>query len=403
MVTNVPRPAFGPRGFVAPSEEDILEGVLEDFQLAFGGGLNPALETPQGQLATTEAAIIGNTDDTFCFFTNQVDPAFSQGRMQDAIGRIYFIARIPALPTTVQAQCIGLPGVVIPKGSLARAADGNIYISQDSGTIDSTGSVLIFFYCQTAGPIACPTDTLNQIYRAIPGWDTINNPTDGVVGVNVESRAAFEARRAASVAVNAIGSLPSVLGAVLAVPGILDAYVTENVLSTSLGIGAVTLAPHSLYVAAEGGSDQDVAHAIWTKKSPGCDYNGNTTVVVQDTRSGYSVPYPSYNVKFTRPTPLAIHFRVTITNSAQVPSNATALIQSAIQSAFNGEDGGSRARIGATIYSTRYYAPVSQLGSWALIVSITVGTAPAPTASTVSVEINQIPTLNVNDIEVTLI
>ena len=37
-MTSVPPPTFGPKGFIAPSEADILAGVQADINAAFGGG-----------------------------------------------------------------------------------------------------------------------------------------------------------------------------------------------------------------------------------------------------------------------------------------------------------------------------------------------------------------------------
>lgn len=381
--SNVPSVTFGPNGFISPPESAILSGVLADYNTAFGGNLNLSLSTPQGQLASSTTAIVGNANDTFQFYTTQVDPAFATGRMQDAIARIYFLERNPSQPTVAQAVCSGLVGVNIPVGALAIAADGNIYTCIQAGTITISGSVTLQFSCNTVGPIACPAGSLNQIYQSIPGWDSIDNPGDGVVGTNVESRAAFEARRAASVAQNSVGSLPSIRGAVLSVPGVLDAYVTENDSASSQTIGGVSLAPNSIYVAVDGGNSDDVARAIWSKKAPGCAYNGNTTVIVQDTNSGYQPPLPSYSVSFEIPDPLAILYAVKIANSPQVPADAVTQIQNAIMSAFSGADGGARATIGATIYASRYYAPVANLGSWAQIISIKVGSDNSPAAKVV--------------------
>ncbi len=74
--------------------------------------------------------------------------------------------------------------------------------------------------------------------------------------------------RAASVALNSRGSLPSVLGAVLAVPNVIDAYVTENTQNTAQTIGGVSLAANSLYVCTSGGASADIARAIWSRKAP---------------------------------------------------------------------------------------------------------------------------------------
>ncbi|HEX2753711.1 MAG TPA: baseplate J/gp47 family protein [Alphaproteobacteria bacterium] len=371
--TSVPQPTFGPAGFIVPATTDVLNGVIQDINGAFGGNLNPALDTPQGQLASSEAAVIDDVNQAFLYLTQQFDPAYSSGRYQDGIGRIYFIERNPAQPTVVQAVCTGLAGVVIPAGSIALAADGNQYISTQDGTIPVGGSITLSFECAVVGPIACPAGSLNQVYRSIPGWDSINNIADGVMGNNVESRAAFEARRSASVAVNSIGSLPSVLGAVLTVPNVIDAYVTENNTNSIQTIGGVSLYANSLYVAVVGGQSDQVARAIWTRKAPGCAYTGNTTVTVLDTSPQYSPPYPAYSVVFQIPNPLPILFSVNIANSSLVPADAATQIQNAIVSAFSGGDGRSRAKIGALLFASRFYSAVQVLGPWAQIVSLKVG------------------------------
>ena len=383
-MTNVPQPTFGANGFIIPEESAILTGVQADQAAAFaisGYVLNPALSTAQGQLATSEAAIIAEADATFLYYTTQTDPAYAEGRMQDAIGRIYFLERNPAQPTVVQALCSGAVGVIIPTGALAVAGDGNIYTCTGGGVIGIAGTVTLPFACNVTGPIACPSGALSTIYQAIPGWDSITNSADGVLGNNVEGRAAFEARRQASVAGNGAGSLPSIRGAVLAVPGVLDAYVTENSTGSTVTVGDYTLAAHSLYVAVAGGAPAAVAQAIWSKKAPGCAYNGNTSVVMYDTNSGYTEPYPSYTVLYETPADLQVLFAISIANTSQVPSNAAALIQNAILSAFSGGDGGARAAIAGTLYATRYIPPLTALGAWAQVVSIQIGSLNTPSAT----------------------
>lgn len=381
MPTNVPGPSFTANGFVAPSESTILAGVNADINSAFGGNLNMAGSTPQGQLAASTASIVGNVYDLFCNMAQNFDPAYASGLAQDALGRIYFIERLPALPTTVVCTCIGLAGTVIPAGALAIAQDGNHYISTGSATIGSNGMVSVTFQCTVTGTIACPTGTLNQIYQAVSGWDSVSNPSAGVLGQNVESRYAFEARRQLSVALNARGSLQAIQGAVLNVPGVLDCYTTENPTSGSVTVFGTVLAPYSLYVAVVGGSTTAVAQAIWSKKAPGCAYNGNTTVVVQDTNSGYNIPLPSYNVTYEVPTPISVYFSVTVVNTAAVPSNALSLIQSALLNAFTGGDGGPRARIGNKLIANRYVAPIVALGSWAQVLNIGLGSINTPGAT----------------------
>lgn len=381
-MTNVPQPTFGPNGFIAPLESDILAGVLADLDAAFGGNLNLAQTTPQGQLAVSMAAVLGYGNDLFLAITNGVDPAFAAGRMQDAIARIYFLERKPALPTTVQAVCSGLTGTLIFSGATAITTDGHIYECKQTSTIPAGGSVTLPFACVETGPIPCPAGSLNGIYQTIPGWDSVTNPTEGIYGQDAESRADFEERRAQSVAVNAAGTLPAIRGSVSSVAGVLDAYVTENNTGAPATIGGVSIAAHSLFVCVSGGAPADVAKAIWRKKTPGCGYTGNTTVTVVDDNSGYSVPYPSYPVTFQTAASLQIIFAVTIASSALIPADAEAQVAAAIIAAFTGSDGGQRAKIGATIFASRFYGAVSSLGTWGqAIVAINVGSPNSAAAS----------------------
>lgn len=389
-MTNVPMPVFGDAGFTSPEELAIYNGVMADFVAIFGGMMNTGMSTPQGQLATAFAAVIGSFNDLFVDFTNQVDPAYASGRMQDAIARIYFLSRRGATPTVVTATCSGATGVVINVGALAKATDGTIYSALTSATIPGTGSVDVQFAALINGPIACPAGSLNQIYRTIPGWDSVTNATDGLPGRDEEGTADLEARRALSVAANATGILPAVRGSVLSVSGIVDAYVTENVTGSTVVVGSQSIVAHSLFVCVEGGTDDDVAYAIWSKKNPGCNYSGATSVVVEDTNSGYVTP-PTYTVKFQRAAALAIDIDVEIATAVDVPSDAVAQIEGAIQTLFP-----SLAKIGQTLYASSFVCAIGALGAWARIVSVEVNGGASQ-----AVGINQFPALGT--VSVTLV
>ena len=362
---------------IAPNAPDVLAGVQADINAAFGRTLSYNLNTPQGQLATSEAAVIVDTNSIFVYYTNQVDPAYATGRMQDAIARIYFIERLPAEPTILQLELSGNIGVVVPEGAVVIDAAGNLYQADSTNTFPSSGLMTVAFSAIVPGPTAVPDEV--SIYQSVPGWDSATVVT-GTVGQNTETRSQFETRRRQSVAHNSVGQLDSILGAVLSVDGVIDAYVTENDEPTTQIIGGASLSANSLWVAVVGGTDQDVAEAIWSKKSPGCSYNGNTSVQVVDDSVGYSPPFPTYTVLFERPAALPVLFAVVLTDSPQVPANAETLIRDAILAAFNGEDGGSRARIGSTIYSSRFVAPVLALGTWVQLQSLLLGSPNAPGA-----------------------
>lgn len=402
--TAVPDVEFTLTGLVLPAEADILAGVQSDQQTAFGGGLSPALETPQGQLASSLTAIIADKNDLFAQYVSNVDPDVADGRMQDAIARIYFIDRLPATSTTVDVLCTGLAGVVIPAGARILDSASNIFVALDGGVIGSGGNVTLSFAAQQTGPIVVGVNQITSIYQAIPGWDSVANAAAGVTGSNIEGRADFEYRRRQSVALNARASLPSIYATVFDVADVTDVYAAENVTSSTLALpgGTIVMVPHSIYIAVVGGAGADVAQAIWSKKSLGADYNGNTSVTVTDP-SGYSPPLPSYTVKFQRPTAQPILFAVQLANTSGLPSNIVALTQQAIIAAFNGQDGGARVRIGSTVYASRFYAPVSNiLPGYVEILSLLLGIS-SPTLSALSLDPAYVPTITAGNITVTLV
>ncbi|MCP9318899.1 baseplate J/gp47 family protein [Acetobacter persici] len=399
--TSVPAPVLDATGFIMPEEADMLTGVLADINAAFGNTLTTDLSTPQGQLAMSLTAILGDAYDQFLALANGVDPARAEGRMQDAIGRIYFMSRLPATPTTVTCVCTGAAGTVIPQGSLITDQSGNSYTANTTLTLDGTGTAQGLFTCTSAGEVVCPAGSV-RISQSVAGWSGVNNPVAGVTGRAVESRTEFEARRKTSVAANAIGPLDAISAAVQAVSGVTDAYVTDNSTAASVTVNGVTLAPHSLYVCVNGGADAEIALAILRKKPPGCACNGTTTVTVTDPASTYGTP-PSYTVSFQRPVATPVYVTVRLVASAAVPSTGTSDIQAAVQSVFLGDDGGTRARIASTLYASRFYAAVSALGGWAQITEITLGTSANPTGLSVQMQANQIPTLDSTTISVEFI
>jgi hypothetical protein len=307
--------------------------------------------------------------------------------MQDAIGRIYFLSRDPAEPTTLQVSCLGGSSVVIPQNSLIQDAAGNVYGATAAITLPSGGgSTVGQFACLVPGPVAVPPSDGVTIYTSIPGWDSVT-VVSGTQGVDVESRQAFEQRREDSVAGNSFGAAGSIVGAVASVPGVTDYYAYDNSNSSPQTISGVTIAANSIYVCVAGGTEAAVAQAIWSKKAPGCAYAGNTTVTVYDDNPLYASPIP-YTVSYQIPTALQLLFSVTLVNGPQVPSNAAAQVQAALIAAVTQGTissssqfvPGLRARIASQVYANLYIQAINALGSWAQVASITVGSANTPGA-----------------------
>lgn len=398
MTTNVPQIEFTLDGLVVPTEAEILAGVQLDNNAAFGGNLNPALETPQGQMASSLAAIIADKDAQIAFIVNQIDPTHAEGRFQDAIGKIYFLTRKPATRTRVLGNCLGLDGTFIPVGATAKnSSTGEIYTCTIGGTI-TAGFVICTFENNNYGPNACPSNALNTIYQQISGWEEITNLAPGDVGSFVEGRAEFEARRRDSVALNAVGYSQAIKASALNVAGVDSVLVKDNPTASPVTFRGVTIAAYSVYAAVAGGVTADVAYALWRKKAGGIPWAaGNTTVTVYDT--DYPIPYPDYSVTFTRPDTPDIYFKVNITTNSMLPTNINDLIKQAIYNVFHGlDEAGVPVQIGYSIFASKFYGEISKTSPFVNIVSVFVGKTASPVTTSVSIDADEYPQLDLANI-----
>lgn len=404
--TAVPDVTITENGLSVPDVADILSGRLTDMTTALGGGASQSLSSPQGQIAQSDTEIIAQEYDKLLCLFNQVNPDYATGRFQDGIGRIYFMDRISAQGTVVTATCTGKVDAGLPAGSTAIDDNGYIYQSIDNATFPASGSIDVQFVNITTGPIPCAAGALTQIYRAVPGWDAITNANPGVVGVDVESRIAFETRRQQSVARNSRNQDASVLSALLATSGVLDAYVWSNRTAATVNKGTTNypVLAHSIFISVYGGADADVAQAIFSTYNPGANLNGTTHYTVYD-NVNYMPPYPSYDMQWLKALPTRVYFTVQIDSSLNPPSDITQQVKSMIISVFNGEyDGIGKARIGSTINAGKYYAPVISISPETVgILLLQVSLNGSTYLPAVTMGIDQVPTIQASDITVTLV
>lgn len=402
-MTNVPKLQLTKTGVSVPLESEVLAGVLADINQAFGGGLNTtSLETPQGQLASSQAAVVADKNNQLAELANQFDPKYADGIWQDALARIYFLTRKPATASVAECELIGLVGVVIPAGFFVQDTNGVLWSLQTEVTIPVGGKVTGTFACTESGAIAAPAGSINSVYRALTGLDRVNNLQDATIGSEQESRADFERRRAQSVAVNAHGTPAAVYGEVANLAGVSDLYVIDNVLKTVVTLGATNYSvdPSSIYVAVVGGDNTQIADAIWRKTGNGCSYNGNTTVKLYD--NNYSNPKPEYTIKFMRPAALPVYFEVQVENDGNVPANIETLVRGAIKSAFAaGSD--IRPRIGAHMHAIKFAPKIDAVIGDAHLLSVAIGKSASALGVSLGIGIDQYPTIADANIKITLV
>lgn len=350
---SIPSVTITDQGLVVPSLEDTLAGLWEMFQTAFGQDLNTSLNTPQGQLITSLAAMITDERNQWVQFTNQIDPRYAQGIWQDAIGYIYFMSRNQATKSTAQLNANGLAGTVIPSGMRFSDVNGIFWQTTSSTVIGASGFATILVECELAGKIEAAANTITSITVALSGLDSVTNPVAAIAGVDKESRINFEDRRKQSVAANAKLTDASVRGSIAALKDVIDVYTISNNTSEEITHGSTDykIPKNSILLAVVGGNDQQIAKELLIKAGSGCGFSGNTTITVQDTDT-YPQNPPSYSVSFLRPTYTTLYWKIVVQNKFLVSFQEEKAMKDAIIDAL--KSGNTRARIAQIIRSPLY-------------------------------------------------
>ena len=394
-------------GFSVSEVEDLREEVAQDWIDAMKENgkpdLNTDAETPQGQLIDSQVASIHQKDSELAFLAQQFNPKTASGIWQDALAKIYFITRKPAISSSAICTLTGLQNTVIPQGAQIKSTyDQTLWTLTEDVTIGADGTAQATFTCDTEGPVQAAENTLTQIISTVPNWSTVTNQTAATVGSYEESQAAFEARRYQSVALNSRGTDASVYARVAQVDNVIATYVTSNRTNLSKVVDGYTLKPHSIYVAVIGGTDEDIAKAIYNSLSAGCDYNGNTSVDVTDTNTG-----AVEEVTFMRPADYNVYVKVNIINDSSLPDGYENLIKQAVYDNFYGDD--SEVTIGDEallrvimnddVYASRFLPSILNAGIASLL-SVQLSTDGSTWKDYIHIPINASPRLTKENITI---
>jgi uncharacterized phage protein gp47/JayE len=321
-------------GTVVPDTGDILAQVQNEWLNAFGQDLILTANTPQGIMITAETlarvAIIKNN----ALLANQINPNLAGGVFQDAICALTGLKRDAQTYSQTPVNVAGVAGTVIPQGStLQNTVTGELFESTADVTLASDGTGSVLFQAVNPGPVTALANTLTQIVSGPLGWETATNPNDATLGALSQSDLSLRTQRVNTLALQANGMDEAITSQLFNTPGVTSVAYRSNVKSIVQVIDGLSLNPHSMYACVDGGTDLDVATAIFNKKGGGCDYNNGfgTPVSVNITGSSGQI----YTVLFDRPiyVPILVKVTVSVGNSIQDPTTA---IQNAILSYANG-------------------------------------------------------------------
>lgn len=394
-------------GFIPVSAEISLEQTQQIFKNTFGIGVNLNPTSINGvfiqELANLNIAV---NDVQALLYGGLYNPDIASGVFLDSICALMNITRIAAIPSFATCQVTGLIGTVIPVGSQILNTNGYIFQLVDAPiTITGNPSIDIgkFEAVEVGLPISVPANSLNRIVLQIPGWDTVNNPSDGVVGGPKQTDTSLRYTRRLALAKNSTNTLQAIIAACqeqLIPDTITDFIVLQNNTNATDTINGVSVPAYSIYLSVvQVGADNNISEVLYQKKPPGVPMAGSYTPPLYYDPIN---PWVSFQAKWQKAVVEQVVIAVAVTD-VNYPIGTAARIKLAILNAFNN---GTAANApitmrSGTIYANQFISVITELGV-TTVTSITITTVSAGTpGATLTLTAAQAPALQLANITVT--
>ena len=382
-------------GFLGKIFSQCLQELTDIFASVFGTGilngsgqLDPT--QPLGQLANIFAEREAQLWQFMQGLYYSQYPDSAEGVSLDNVLAIAIIPRKPATFSTIPGVVLtGTPGTNIYAATFQAAVVGNpasIFIPVADSVIGGGGTVAVDFIAQTAGAVSAPENQLTVIDTLVAGLTSMTNPNAAVVGDDIETDGAYLLRSYTEKQQANAGPVNAIISFLMKVQNVTGVTVVQNTtMATVNGVPA-----KAVNCIVQGGTDQDVANAIFAAVGAGIEAYGGTVMSVLDSQ-GFT-----HSIGFDRPSAVDIYVDIEIT---QIPGQTIteAAVQDAVMVYGNSLAQGQNVIVIPGIVSSMVALPASDI-------VIKVGIAPTPTLSNnIAIALNQYAVFDPARITVTIL
>ena len=373
-------------GIVVADTADIKETIQTEYQDALGADLSLEDSTPQGRLIDMETDARVSVIENNVRIANSINFNLASGIMLDAWGSNFGLFRGSASSSSVTATLTGVAGTVISAGSQASTSTGDVFYLENQVTIPASGTITTTFLSLEKGAIPCAVNSLTKIIDGTLGWETINNTSPAELGTVRESDEDYKQKFYDAGLFTGMSLVEDYNNAIMSVANVQSTYVKDNGENDPLEIKdsnnqtIFEIAPHSIYICVDGGNNDDIANAIFKRKSGGCGWSAiagqSVTVDVVDETYG-----DTYAVTFNRPIETQIYATIVVNTGDSTSADIQTSIKNAVFDYINS------LKIGADLLVLSLASAINTAVSGANLVSLTIGKS-AGVQSTSNIEIN---------------
>lgn len=315
------------KGISIKSFNEIAQELREDWVSAFGGEtIDLSSSSPDGLEIDLKAKEIRSVSELVQAVSSKLTLEGSSGVWVDIFMSYKGLTRLGSSYSYVYLLFSGSNGTVIPAGTLVNNLFNDQFSTDSEITIGIEGTAFVRATSLSIGPkdVSQGTWSLNQ---SISGISSVIVENDGVIGRFEETDAEFKAR-AKNTVHDGLATLPTIKSYIENnVHGITSVSVVENETSSTDINGRP---PHSIEVMVLGGSDEEIARAIFMSKPAGIKaygthIEGDGYLVFDSNGGAHYVNWSILNTAY-----LWINVAITHYEEEILPDNYSELIKQAI-------------------------------------------------------------------------
>jgi uncharacterized phage protein gp47/JayE len=380
-----------PTGFVPKPLTDIKAEMEADLKANISKGVNLETVSPTGQIVGTIAGQIAKVWEMGegVYHAGQID---SSGYSLKAVAALTGTLADAGEPSTVAVLLNLDAGATVAADSRIQVEDRPDAVFRILADVTNSGistdDIPAEAYSDEYGPIVANAGTLNVILDAAAGWNAVTNPEDATLGKLEDSDAELRIRREQELALGGDTTVGAIRAAISPLDGVTSVQVIENDTDATVD----TVPPHSIEVIVLGGTVAEIAAAILAEKPAGTGTSGNTTEIVPNEQGNLKT------IKFTAPTVIDVWVQVTITGGSYLTYVGDDNVKAALIAYQDGKPPGTdviAGRLAAVVYGLGGVADAPEA-----VVTVTVGVAPSPVGSSVSINPRQWADLDTSRINV---
>lgn len=295
---------------------DVKQYYINGAKSIFGNDIYVDDDSMDGQLISIFAKGQYDTMKSIEYAFNNVTPQTAMGVVLSRLLLLSGLSRKKSGYSTAYCKLTGNPFTIIHSGVVADVA-GNKWDLPTTVNLGENGVVYVTVTAQEKGDITALANTITQIVTPQYGWRTVTNDYPANPSQPVETDAEARYRQRKTVALPSQGLVEGTQSAILNIDGVTDCIVKENDTNINKTIENFTLPPNSITCIVKGGSEADIADAIFYHKNQGCYTNGDIEITHYDIYN--NVNY----IRFYRPTDVPIKISLTIRPFAGYSSDIT--------------------------------------------------------------------------------